>query len=134
MILLIIFLHNRERHSIKTHTLSTEGGKKHKHTHKEVCIDFLSGVCFAREGQFNESTSRVPEAETMNQRQKLFSPSLFFFCKCFRPRVTEMDFSSGCELNVLPQLFHRGEAFRVLGPSLDGKDGDSKAQLEEKDM
>lgn len=80
MILLIIFLHNRERHSIKTHTLSTEGEKKTQtHTHKEVCIDFLSGVCFAREGQFNESTSRVPEAETMNQRQKLFSPSLFFF-------------------------------------------------------
>lgn len=48
--------------------------------------------------------------------------------------MTEMDFSSGCELNVLPQLFHRGEAFRVMGPSLDGKDRDSKAQLEEKDM
>lgn len=46
-----------------------EGGKKHK----EVSIDFLSGVCFAREGQFNESTSRFPERGTMNQRQKMFS-------------------------------------------------------------
>lgn len=109
MILLIIFLHNRERHSIKTHTLAQRGKK-----HKEVCIDFLSGVCFAFEGQFNESTSRVPEGETMNQRQKTFSA----FCERHRPWVTGMVFSPGRDLNSQPQLFHWGEAFRDLGPSL----------------
>lgn len=42
MILLIIFRHNGERHSIKIHTLVQRQKKP-----KEVCIDFLSGVCFA---------------------------------------------------------------------------------------
>lgn len=68
MILLIIFLHNGERHSIKTHTLAL----REKIT--EVCIDFfLSGACFAREGQFNESTCRVPEGKIIIQRQKMVS-------------------------------------------------------------
>lgn len=50
-----------------------------KITHEE-CIDFffffLSGVCFAQEGQFNESTCRVPErgeGGTIIQRQELLS-------------------------------------------------------------
>lgn len=94
MILLIILLHNRERHSIKTHALARYKNKKNKKKHKAVCIDFLSGVCFAREGQFNESTSRVPEGETVNQRQKMFS----LFHVRHRLWVTEMDSSRGCDL------------------------------------
>lgn len=66
MILLIIFFHNGERHSIKAHTLALRG----KIT--EVCIDFfLSGVCFGHKGQFNESTCRVPQGKTIIQRQKM---------------------------------------------------------------
>ncbi len=110
MILLIIFLHNGERHSIKTRTLA----QREKKQNKEVCIDFLSGVCFAREGQFNESTSRVPEGKTMNQRQKMCS----LFHGCQRPWVTGMDFSPGCDPNSQPQSFHWGDVFRDLGPLL----------------
>lgn len=69
---------------------------------------------FAREGQFNESTSIIPEGKNMNQRQKMFS----LFHECHRPWVTEMDFSPGCDLNSQPESFHWGEVFRDLGPSL----------------
>lgn len=103
MILLINFLHNGERHSIKTHSLG-----------KRCVLIFSSGLCFTREGQFNESTSRVPEGETMSLRQKIFSLSH----ECHRPWVTRMDFSPGFELNSQPKLFRCGEVFKDLGTSL----------------
>lgn len=84
-----------------------------KKYNKEARIDFLSGVCFAREGQFNESTSTVPErGEPWTRDKKMFS----LFHECQRLRVTRMDLSPGCDLNSRPQSFRWGEVFRDLGP------------------
>lgn len=107
MILLIIFLNNRE--TLHQNTYSCK--EKNKTKHKAVCIDFLSGVCFAREGQFNESTSRVPEGETVNQRQKMFS----LFHECHRLWVTGMDFSPGCDLKSQTQSFLFGRSIQRSG-------------------
>lgn len=68
MILLIIFLHNGERHSIKAHTLAEE-----RRNNRGMYWFFLSGVCFGHKGRFNESTCRVPQGKTIIQRQKMVS-------------------------------------------------------------
>lgn len=52
------FIIERDTQVIKTHT-PAQGEKNNK----EVRIDFWSAVCFAREGQFNESTSKSSRGE-----------------------------------------------------------------------
>lgn len=101
------FSFEMERDTLSKHTHSPIRWEK---KHEEVCIDFVSGVCFAHEGQFNESTSRAPEGKSWTRDKRCF----LFLHECQRPQVTGTDVSPKHDrcYSIFPL---RGKVFRELG-------------------
>lgn len=95
-----------ERDTLSKHVLLHRGGAY-------WFFFFFSALCFAHEGQFNESTSGVSQRENDGPETK----HVFLFQRD-APWVTQMDSSPGCDRNPQTQIFPPGTGILRSGISV----------------